>query len=292
MFDLDQHVRSWRQSASGTLGDGSELLDELEAHLRDEFDRLTASGQPAERAWDAAVLKLGSPQNLASEFAKLQRRFWLPAWMAAGSLALFVALLAWFVIARMAQGRFRPLLAAHVTFVAAGYAAVFATGALGICAVLLRAASGWDERQDAALRFAGTGLSLFALVTTLLGVALGAWWAHDNLGRWWAWDIREIGGLCVLAWAGVLLQSFRSPHSTPQSRTCIAVMGNMVVALAWFGPVFAGTAGAAHATTNGYPPSSVGMFMGGFLIAQMLVVYLALLPVGILRLSRFRGASQ
>ena len=44
------------------------------------------------------------------------------------------------------------------------------------------------------------------LAALLLAVALGAWWSHRYLGRWWGWDPKEIGGICVLAWAGVQWQ--------------------------------------------------------------------------------------
>jgi hypothetical protein len=287
MFDLNQHVRSWRQTAAGTLGDHKELLDELEAHLRDEFDRLTSSGQSAGDAWDAATRNLGNPQKLAGEFAKLHSRYWIPAWVATGLLTLFIARLGWFAFARFAARGFSPLLAVHVVLVSAGYAAVFAVGFLGLCAVLIRAVAGWSDRQDAALRATGARLALFAVITTLPGVVLGAWWSHDNLGRWWGWDPREIGGACVLAWACVLLQCFRSRRSTPLAPVCMAVMGNMVVALAWFGPVLLG---GLH--SYGYAPPLIGMLLGGFLIAQILLVYLMLLPAGVLRPNRFRAAGK
>jgi hypothetical protein len=285
MFDLDQHVRSWRHLASGTLGDSKELLDELEAHLREEFDRLTASGQAAEDAWEAATRKLGSPQKLAGEFSKLRNRYWVPAWIATGLLT--IACLGGFAFVRFSTRGFSPLLAVHVVLVTAGYGAVFAVGLLGVCAVLIRAVSGWGDRQNAALSTTGARLALIAVVTTFLGVVLGAWWSHDNLGRWWGWDPKEIGGACVLAWACVLLQCFRSRNSTPLMPMSMAVMGNMVVALAWFGPVFLG---GLH--SYAYVNSIAGMILGGFLIAQIALVYLMLLPAGVVRLRRFRAPGE
>lgn len=291
MFNLDQHIQSWRESAARSLGDGEERLDELEAHLRDEFDRLTGAGEPAERAWDEALRKLGSPQTLAGEFAKVaagSRPRWLPAWLAAGGLALGVLAVAWVVVNRLFVGTFRPLLAAHVVSVTAGYGSLFAIGFLGICAAVRRAVAGWDDRRDAAFRSVGLGLSLFAFIATAAGVALGAWWSRGGLGRWWGWDPREIGGLCALAWAGLLFQSFRWRHSTPQSRMLIAVTGNMVVALAWFGPVLLeATRAAGHA--YGSPSPTRGMLLGGFLVAQIGVAYLLLLPAGLVHRRHAAG---
>jgi cytochrome c biogenesis factor len=291
MFDLDWHIQSWRKEAAGPLAATPELLDELEAHLRDEFDRLTAVGESAEHAWACAMRKLGDPRPLAGEFAKLQTGFWLPARLAGVALALVVLLVTGLVVVRLAAGRAGPLLGVHVVLITAGYASLFATGFLGVCAVVARAATGWSERRDAAFRAQGTWLARIAAIATLLGVALGACWAHRYLGRWWAWDPRETGGLCVLAWAFVLLQSFRSADSTPQSRMCFAISGNMVVALSWFGPVQ--LSGGPH---HSYGSPSADMFMGLFLVAHILVIYLALLPPGVLRhqhkKSRNRGSSS
>ena len=69
MFDLDHHVRAWRAAVSNTFA--ANCLDELEAHLRDEFDRLTAAGSPPDQAWQASLNSLGNPKALATEFAKL-----------------------------------------------------------------------------------------------------------------------------------------------------------------------------------------------------------------------------
>ena len=58
------------------------MIDELESHLRDEVERLTRGGLPLDQAWPQAVARLGGPEQLAAEFAKVP-----PADATAGSCA-------------------------------------------------------------------------------------------------------------------------------------------------------------------------------------------------------------
>lgn len=249
------------------------MLDELESHLREEFDRLVASGKAQTDAWDQATRKLGHPQKLAHEFAKLRRPHWLPAWIGSAALAICIGLVTWFVFARVTSGRFSVLLASHVVLITAGYTAVFAIGFMGICAAILRAVAGWNDRQDAAFCHAGARLALLAMIATFIGSVLGARWARDHLGRWWGWDARELGGVCVLTWSFLLWQAFRATEAPPQSRLFLAVMANVVVSVAWFGHML--TDGGQ---SYGSATMPVGIFLGAFLIMQMLLVYLTLLP--------------
>ena len=286
MFDFDAQLELWRKSAADAIGQGSgELLDELEAHLRDEFDHQMELGRPAQEAWETAARKLGSPARIAAERDGRPRAAWIPAWVAAGSFAIFLVFLIAVVTRGFQAGRMRPLLAAHVMLVTAGYAAVLTTGFLSICSILARATTGWTERQDVALRYVGLRLAIVAWASTLPGVVLGAWWAHDNLGRWWDWDAKEIGGLCVLAWAGVLIQCYGMKQSTAQTRMLGGLIGNMIVALAWFGPYLVGSGLRSY----GMPGSRMGL--GGFLLSQMLLVYVLLSPAGVFHFGR-AGAGK
>ena len=69
MFNFDQAIAGWRQQmAHGGLSEG-EVLDELESHLRDEFESRLRTGLSAPDAFQAAVQRVGEAHALKHEFA-------------------------------------------------------------------------------------------------------------------------------------------------------------------------------------------------------------------------------
>ena len=85
----------------------------------------------------------------------------------------------------------------------------------------------------------------------------------------------------LVAWGAALLFCFTSRHSTAQSLMTVAGMGNMVVAIGWFGPALLG-----HGHDYGYNSPLFGMILGCFLLAQVVVICLIQLPAGVLRPAR------
>ena len=94
MFDLNEQINKWRRklSQSDTLQKSD--VDELEGHLREEIERLTAVKLSDQEAFYVARHRLGDATALTGEFAKVntaviwrKRLFW------AG-----LTMLAWFLI--------------------------------------------------------------------------------------------------------------------------------------------------------------------------------------------------
>jgi len=77
MPDLEQQISAWRSQMLAAGIQSPVPLEELEAHLRDEIQRLTQSGLPEERAFLAAANSLGDGKALRPEFSKVNRRHWL-----------------------------------------------------------------------------------------------------------------------------------------------------------------------------------------------------------------------
>jgi len=165
------------------------------------------------------------------------------------------------------------LLAVHVFTVAIGYIAMFAVGALAVWSLVVRALRGWDDQRAATLRYYAQRVTLLGLGLTAVGVVLGAWWARENLGRLWGWDVKELGGLAVLAWYGVMLAGLRWRRSGWLAGMLVGVTGNIVVSLSWFGAAL-----LAPLHSYGYP--AFGPFLFGFVITQLLILLLALVPAG------------
>ena len=79
MFQLEQAIKDWKAdfSSDGTMT--PEAVDELECHLRDSIEILSGSAKLSEEeAFLVAQNRLGIPQKIGNEFAKVnQRQVWL-----------------------------------------------------------------------------------------------------------------------------------------------------------------------------------------------------------------------
>lgn len=83
-FNLEQAIAHWRDEMLAAGFKRGEELDELEAHLREEFERQLHSGASEERAFELALDRLGRPIALHQEFteADASRKFSAGAAMA------------------------------------------------------------------------------------------------------------------------------------------------------------------------------------------------------------------
>src|SRR5262245_14160983 len=169
MFDLEANIRAWRESLAKSLGNRKEVLDELENHLREEMQRLIMTGLTPEQAWQTAVSRLGTVDQLTREFGKVPTRpgRWLPGLVIAAFYG--IAMLAFGALMLLRLGDRSVLLLAHVATILAGYLAVFAFGALAVWGTLHRAWGGWDQGRAEALRWWAWRYAALGLVMTFIG---------------------------------------------------------------------------------------------------------------------------
>ena len=95
MFDLNKAISSWRMRLSEKQTCAKSDIDEMETHLREEIDSLTASKLSEQEAFLVATHRLGDPDSLAAEFAKVNTSIlWRKRlfWIVAGLLSYFVAI--------------------------------------------------------------------------------------------------------------------------------------------------------------------------------------------------------
>src|SRR2546430_16025544 len=76
MFNLDQAITEWRRQMAARGIKSSEVLDELESHLRDDVEMQMRSGLDPQPAFDAAVQRIGQTKALTAEFKKVGGRKW------------------------------------------------------------------------------------------------------------------------------------------------------------------------------------------------------------------------
>jgi ABC-type transport system involved in cytochrome c biogenesis permease subunit len=123
----------------------------------------------------------------------------------------------------------------HVLTITAGYGCTLVAGVVGHVALAARAlrpaAADLHRQHDRALLI----LALVALLFTLFGTILGGIWADQSWGRFWGWDPKENGALLIVLWLLLLLHLRAGGSAGPRGFAAGLVLGNIVVALAWFG---------------------------------------------------------
>jgi ATP-dependent Clp protease ATP-binding subunit ClpC len=79
MFKLEQAILEWRRQMLAAGITNPDIVDELESHLRDDWERRVESGESEERAFEDAVQGVGEAARLEREFAKpgVRKRSWL-----------------------------------------------------------------------------------------------------------------------------------------------------------------------------------------------------------------------
>jgi hypothetical protein len=258
-----------------------EVLDELEAHLRDEVDRLMQAGQPLERAVQVAAARLGRPGELAAEFAKVPPPFspWLPVRLAWVAIAVLAVSLLGGLAPRLTVGGPDALLAVHRGAVTLGYLATLAVGSLAVCFLLTRLFRDLEAGQRRSLQRAALLLSLLAAVLTGLGIAVGGLCPFEKTGWCFGLSTHEVAGVVVLLWDGLLLVTCFCGRSAGglTAGMLLGVVGNVLVLLGWLGA----------AVVEDHP---VG-FLGGATILALVVSQLAIgctafAPAGCLRGKR------
>jgi hypothetical protein len=69
MFNLEEAIADWRRKMSAT-GIQSAEVDELEDHLRDDIEQQILNGVDAQKAFDAAISRIGKAKMLQKEFER------------------------------------------------------------------------------------------------------------------------------------------------------------------------------------------------------------------------------
>ena len=279
MADIERLIADWRSKLSARIGD-KDTVAELEMHLRDAFQDQVRRGVPQEQALAAAMAQLGRPEALAREFAKQSGRIpWLPARLILGLGTVAAAAMAILLTQRVWTGATTLLLALHQGAVTLGYSAVFLVGGLAGCYLVARP---FRELKPGQARFVLHRAWLIiggGILLTAVGILLGGVWAVDHLGRFWGWDARESAALGVLAWEGLMLLVLSRRTANPLPGMLMALVGNVVVLLAWVGVALV----FSNGRNDGYAEGSIVLLVL-MLVVQFAIGALSFVPAG--RLSR------
>lgn len=151
-------------------------------------------------------------------------------------------------------------LTVHVLTITAGY---------GFCLLCALSAHGtlalraFDYRADLLkpLESAVYKLSIWGLLFTAVGTALGGVWADQSWGRFWGWDPKENGALLIVLWL-IWIQHGRVANKLSREafQALCAYLG-VVVSLAWFGVNLLSIGLHSYGFTQGIA-LGLGLFVG------------------------------
>lgn len=230
-FDLEAAIRSWRSEArSKHIRNGR--LEELERHLRDAIENLIAAGKPAREAYQRAMSDLGTPDQLAGEFAKDGRfRFWdflVLALTGAGLAYVFaVAMPASFGRASVPS---TPMLNAHVFAFGTGVLFAIAAGICGVYVLTRRDLSGSkNTRVETLYRRVVLGMCALVLLGSVAALVTGLIFARDSgVSAPW-YDYRHLGNSALILWSAATLAFAWCGKLNTRWHFVSAIIGSLIV---------------------------------------------------------------
>lgn len=165
-------------------------------------------------------------------------------------------------------------LATHVVIVTLGYASTYVAGFLAII-YLLRGifTRGLDEATGRSLTRMVYGIICFATLFSFVGTVLGGIWADQSWGRFWGWDPKENGALIIVLWNALILHARWGGLVRERGLMNLAVVGNIITSWSWFGTNMLGVGLHSYGFMSG-----AFLWLGGFMLSQLLLVGLGCLP--------------
>jgi hypothetical protein len=234
MPDLEEKIAQWRKRMAAGGVKTPAVLDELESHLREEFQARISTGDSEDVAFQTAAARIGSPGSMRTEFNKISGAVSLPV-LITGALWIGAVILTLVTFSgRLVSGKVGPLLFTHILAIVSGYVAALSTGALAICYAYCRWAGRLTPALQQALSRATLRFTYISAVLSVVGFLLGMLWAHKYRGAAWLNDPREFGGVFVCIWFVALSLAKLSDHA----RMILSLIGNLIVAEGWFGALY------------------------------------------------------
>jgi ABC-type transport system involved in cytochrome c biogenesis permease subunit len=157
-------------------------------------------------------------------------------------------------------------LSTHVLAVTTGYAGVWIAGVFGHIWLIMKLMNRPEEKLRPVMS-ALDGLLGFGLTFAFLGTMLGGVWADQSWGRFWGWDPKENGALLIVLWTAVIYHARIAGMIRDVGTAAMAVLGCVMVMLAWLGINLLGVGLHFYGFTNAM---AVGFYT--YVVAEVLFV--------------------
>jgi ABC-type transport system involved in cytochrome c biogenesis permease subunit len=127
-------------------------------------------------------------------------------------------------------------LATHVVCITIGYSSTFLSAFLALLYIMRRQFDlAWTDEAARTLERMVYGVVCFSLFFSFIGTILGGIWADQSWGRFWGWDPKENGALMIVLWNACILHARWGGFAKQRGLMAMAVVGNIVTSLSWFG---------------------------------------------------------
>jgi ABC-type transport system involved in cytochrome c biogenesis permease subunit len=165
-------------------------------------------------------------------------------------------------------------LTTHVVTITMGYGGCYLAGLLAHVYILRGALTPSLDRESALdLSRMTYGALCFALFFSFVGTVLGGIWADQSWGRFWGWDPKENGALLIVLWNALILHARASGLARERGVMVLAVLGNILTSLSWFGVNMLGVGLHSYGFMDKAPA-----WLALFIFTQLLVAAVGLLP--------------
>jgi cytochrome c-type biogenesis protein CcsB len=142
-------------------------------------------------------------------------------------------------------------LATHVVTISLGYAGFCLAGVIGhIYVIQMMVNRNATEKLESLMRMTYSILA-FGLIFAFIGTVLGGVWADQSWGRFWGWDPKENGALLIVLWGAILFHAKPAKLIGPLGVAIGAILGIIVVMMAWFGINLLGVGLHSYGFTSG-----------------------------------------
>jgi len=166
-------------------------------------------------------------------------------------------------------------LATHVVGEAMGYSAMFLAGFLGIIYIFRGLLTRhFAETTAKSLGRMIYGIVCFATLFSLVATILGGIWGDQSWGRFWGWDPKENGALMIVLWNAIILHARWGGFVRDRGIAVMAVFGNVVTSLSWFGVNMLGV--GLH--SYGFMDQAFGPLLA-FIASQLVIIGLGMIPL-------------
>jgi len=126
-------------------------------------------------------------------------------------------------------------LSTHVVTITIGYGTAAIAGLIATCYLYVRLFKPNNKALLQSISKNFIGVTLLALLFSIVGTILGGIWGDQSWGRFWGWDPKENGALLICLWLLIVVHGKWGKQLKELGVATMLSLTNITVLLAWFG---------------------------------------------------------